>query len=393
MRRPFLLLCGATFFHFGSLGIFLAALPLFITGELQRSRATVGLTLGAFSVTALLLRPVVGRFVDRVGRRPFLAAAPALIVVTSLGLLAATNLAAVVVLRLVQGVAGGFFYTAAAAVATDLAPADKRGEYIARFSLFLYAGFALGPSAAEWVVSRYGFTEVWLAAAAAGALALVCAIVLPESLPARPTGPAPRWRFLHPAAIGPGFVLFTAAVGYISITTFSPLYARYIGMESSGQLYIAFSVTVIGVRLFSGRLADVRGPMVAAFPGLALGFVGMGLLGLTPGAALATVGVMAFGAGFALLFPALMMLAVSRTSDAERGEVLGSTVAFFDVGALAGGYAVGAIADRAGFGLAFFTPGVLCLVGAVILLSLHRRARAAGRLEDTDSPLPEPAGT
>src|SRR5688500_2145143 len=102
-RRQFVLLCAATLFEFTALGIYMSALPLFVTDRLHGSRASVGLAMGAFAVTAVVLRPFVGQGLDRRGRRPFLVAAPAILLVTSVGFVASGSMAAVVGLRLVQG--------------------------------------------------------------------------------------------------------------------------------------------------------------------------------------------------------------------------------------------------------------------------------------------------
>ena len=372
--RAFWILCGATFFEFLALGIFLAGLPLFLTGELHTSRATVGLTVGAFSLSALTVRPLIGRIADRRGRKQFLILAPALVSVTGVALTVAHVLPAVFGLRVLQGLAGAGFYTCTAAVATDLAPSHERADYIARFSLFLYAGFALGPSVAEWAVSHHGFKTTWLLAAGSAATASALASRLPETRPATfDDMPRVPLRFVHPAVIGPGLVLTAAAVGYATVTTFSPLYARHIGMASSGLLYLAFSITAISVRLVSGRIADRYGVMVAAIPGVGLSALGLSTLAATPGPGLAILGVVTFAAGFSMTFPAVMTLAVNSVDERERGEALGSTVALFDVGAFFGGYLVGAIADSAGYGWAFLTPAALSLVAGGLLLGVRRR--------------------
>lgn len=389
----FALLCGATLFQFTALGIYLSALPLFVTRELGASRAAVGLGIGAFSLTAVVLRPVVGRQIDRRGRRLFLSAAPAILLVTSVAFTAAEAVAAVVVLRLVQGVAGACFYTAAATVATDLAPEGRRAEYLARFSLFLYGGLAVGPAIGEAVIRHDGYRWTWLVAGGAALLSLAVALALPETAPASAT-PAQRTstRFLHPAALGPGVVILTAAVGYTAITGFSALYARRIGMSSSGPLYTTFAVVVLAVRLVAGRLADRRGRIAVALPGMGLCVAGMALLALQPAPALAFVGVAGFGAGFSLVFPALMALAVDRVDEAERGAAVGSFTAFFDIGSTTGSYAVGAVSDRFGFGGGFGLPAALCLLGMVVLARLGRRVRAENEAVVDETPLPEPSG-
>lgn len=397
-RARFVLLCGATLFQFVALGIYLSALPLFVTRELGASRAAVGLGIGAFSLTAVVLRPVVGRGIDRRGRRLFLAAAPAILVVTSIAFTAAESVAVVVAIRLVQGVAGACFYTAAATVATDLAPEGQRADYLARFSLFLYGGLAIGPAIGEAVVDHNGYRWTWLVAGAAAVLSLAVALCLPETGLRHPAGSPRRTetgrrpRFLHPAALGPGLVILTAAVGYTAITGFSALYARRIGMSSSGPLYTTFAVVVLAVRLVGGRLADRRGRVVVALPGMGLCVVGMAVLALQPAPALAFVGVAGFGAGFSLVFPALMALTVDRVDDAERGAAVGSFTAFFDIGSTTGSYAVGAVSDRYGFGGGFGLPALLCLVGLGVLTRLGRQVRAESEVIVNETPLPEPSG-
>ena len=375
-RARFQLLCGCTFFHFLAMGIFLSGLPLFVSRELQGSKAAVGIAVGAFSITAVFSRPFVGRRMDAIGRAWFLRGAPVLIAASAVGLLFADSLWAVVALRLIQGLAGSSFYTAAATVATDLAPLDQRAASISRFSLFLYAGFAAGPALGEFLIESQSYAWAWWAAVVSSAIAFGISLLVPETRPHREpsTEPAAR-RWIHPAAIGPGLVLLTVAVGYTAISSFMPLYARSIGMGSSGGLYVTFAMTILVVRLVSGRLADRFGRAAVAFPGLVSGAIGMFLLALIAEPPAAFVGVALFGAGHALIFPALMALTVDRVPDEERGEALGSFTACFDVGASTGGYIVGFVADAAGYGAAWATPGVLCLLGLVALVSMVQRDR------------------
>ena len=121
-----------------------------------------------------------------------------------------------------------------------------------------------------------------------------------------------------------------------------------------------------------------------AFPGLVCGAAGMFLLALVQRPASAFVGVALFGAGHALIFPALMALTVDRVPDRERGEALGSFTACFDVGASTGGYLVGFVADAAGYSAAWATPGILCLLGMVALFFMAREHQFAPGHDDAD---------
>ena len=385
----------STLFHFLAMGVFLSGLPLLLTRELNSTKAAVGFAVGSFSLTAVATRPFVGRAVDRRGRKAFLVGAPLVIAASAAGLLVAGFYAAVVALRLAQGAAGAAYYTSAATVANDLATPEKRADAISKFSLFLYAGFSIGPALGEWLIIERGFPWAWLTALAFSATAAAFAFRVPETRAEDDDDEPRRRRLLHPAALGPGLVLMTVAVGYSGIGAFAPIYARSIGMSSSGVLYITFAVSIFTVRLVSGRLADRYGRIAVSFPGLLAGAAGMVLLAVVQHPAAAIVGVALFGSAHAMAFPALMALAVERAPDRERGEVLGSFTACFDVGAASGATLIGAVADRAGFEAGWLVPAALCALGAAGLVVMGRRERGRPHPgpHDHHTPLPEPAGT
>jgi MFS family permease len=379
-RRTLPLLYVATLANFCALGIFFVAIPLYVDNELAGSKAAVGLAVGSFSVTAVIMRPVVGRGTDRRGRKPFLLLSMAMLLVTSLGFFVAESLAAVVVIRLLQGVAGASFYTTSATVTTDVAPQARRASAIAVLSLFLYAGFATGPAIAEWLIDRGGFDLAWRAVAGLATLGLTAVLLLPETgrgaMAQRAALGPPRRRLIHSAALGPGVVLMTTAVGYSTVTAFSSLYAREIGLTSSSWLYFVFAVSIIAVRLVViGGISDRRGHTSVAIPGVAIAALGLGTMALFADPVPACVGIACFGGGFALVFPSLMAFTVDRVDDHERGEVLGSFTAFMDIGAGGGGYAVGWIADRAGFRWAYGVPALSCLLALGLLTVIARRHR------------------
>jgi predicted MFS family arabinose efflux permease len=136
-----------------------------------------------------------------------------------------------------------------------------------------------------------------------------------------------------------------------------------------------------------GRMA---GPMpwviaIMMFLTVLAAAAGLGVLAVLQEPAFAFVGVGAFGAGFALIFPALMALTVDRVADHERGEALGSFTAFMDIGSGGGAYLIGAIADSAGFGWAYGTPALLCVAGGGLLLALGARSgQASGQTVGAD---------
>ena len=391
-RRRLPLLWAATLANFTALGIFFVAIPLYVSRELDGSKAAVGLCIGVFSISAVLFRPVVGRGIDQRGRKPFLVFSLVVLTATSLSFHLATAVIVVVIIRLVQGLGGAAYYTTCAAVTTDLAPVERRASAIAVLSLFLYGGFAAGPAVGEWLIDQGGFGTAWTTIAALAAAGLVAVLLLPETGGAAiaqraELGPSPH-KFLHPAAIGPGLVLTSTAVGYTSITAFSALYAREVGLSSSGALYAVFAFSIIAVRLVViGGISDRLGHLTVAVPGVTISVLGLTLMAAFDSPAPAFAGVALYGTGFALVFPSLMAFTVDRVPDHERGEALGSFTAFMDIGSGGGGYLVGYIADHAGFHWAYATPAFMCAAGLVLLVVMARRDRRAGHHHEGPVPV------
>lgn len=374
-------------FIYLALGALFSAAPRYVHEQLGGSKAIAGFSVSVFFVAAVITRPIVGRLIDRHGRRLFLVVPPIVMLVVMLGLHAArdlepqgsetTSIGVLLALRFVQGVAGSTFYVAAVTASTDLSPPDRRASAVARLSIALYLGFATGPALGE-VLLDHGQAVTWNVLAAVMAVGAVIIFTMPETRAPGNGETHPPSRLIHPAAVLPGICLLTLGVGYTSITAHSALYARSIGMTSSTVLYVVFAGSILSVRLAAGSLADRVGPVRVMFPGVASLSLGLFVLALLEQPVTAIVGVALVGIGWALVFPAVIAWLSDIVPDNERGGAVGSVVAFMDIGQGFGGYLVGALADLSGFGLAYAFPGVLAIVGAAFMTAAVQRARLVG---------------
>src|SRR5688572_9202557 len=76
----FVLLALCELAYFTAAGLTIPATPLFAEGPLGANELWVGITVGTFSVTAVVLRPFAGQTSDRQGRRPLLIGGALLVV-------------------------------------------------------------------------------------------------------------------------------------------------------------------------------------------------------------------------------------------------------------------------------------------------------------------------
>jgi MFS family permease len=356
--------------YFFAEGMLVPAVPRYVAGPLGGGDAAVGLVVGAFSVSALALRPWAGRLADRRGRVRLMVIGAALYGVAVAAYSVADSVTALLALRVLTGVGEAFFFVGALTAISDLAPEERRGEAMSLFSLSLYGGIALGPPAAEAIAARFGFTAVWLVATAAAATAVVLAVRAGETRTAVPVRPA---RLLHPAAVLPAVLLLAAIWGMACFLAFVPLYALDLGLGGSGVLLFVFAGIVIAVRSFGARLPDRLGAGRAvriALAGIAGGLTVIGSWRTVPGLVTGTV---VLAAGVALATPAIFMLALDGIPPSERGAVMGVVSMSLDLALGLGPVVFGFVATATDRGTAFLATAVVAAAGFALISRPDRR--------------------
>jgi MFS family permease len=375
VTSAFLVLAGAALAFFVGTGVVLPVVGPFATGPLGSDPAGAGLAFGAFAGAALVMRPVVGWAADRFGRRPLLIGG-ALLSIAALALhLVVDSLAMFVVARAVLGVGEAFFFVAVLAAGADIAPPSRRGEALNLLSLSLYLGLGIGPLIGEAVLRAGGFDGVWLVALGLTAIAAALGIVVAETSPTilAPSGGARRRaRLVHPAAIFPGILILAGTWGMAGFLAYLPLHTATIGMEGAAVPFAIYALLVCGLRVVFAKLPDQIGPARLSGAALAIGAIGLSVLGLVPSAPGVIAGTILFGTGVAFLVPGLLTLAVSRVDETERGAVVGTASAFLDLSFGLAPAVLGVVAGSAGYGATFLVGAVASGLGFVLLFA--RRA-------------------
>lgn len=367
----------ATFSYFMSLGALIPTLPRFIAGPLSGSSVSVGLGVGSFALSAVLLRPFIGSIGDRRGRRILMLGGAALVALSMAGYVVAESLWTLIALRLVTGAGEAAFYVGAASAINDIAPDERRGEALSYFSLALYSGLAIGPIVGESVLDAFGFDTTWLVACAFSALAVVFAVRVPETRPPAQPGAAPhRIRLAHPAGIKPGIILACSIWGLAGFSAFVPLYALDLGMSGSKTVFFTYSALVVTIRLLGARIPDILGARRASRAAMLISTAGLALIGLWAHPAGLYAGAIVYGVGQALLFPALMTLALRGVAPSERGAVVGTFTAFFDLAFGLGSVSLGAVTAVLGYRGLFLSAAAVALFGFVLLIAAARRSAA-----------------
>lgn len=380
---PFLALGLAELAYFVAAGILIQVTPLFAEGPLGADPVGVGIAIGAFSVTALLLRPWSGREADRRGRRPLLIFGALLAAVGIAAHIVTTDLAVLVALRLVLGVAEALFFVAGFAMLADLAPPGRAGEALSFNSLALYSGIALGPVLGEWLLGVGGYELAWGGAAFLSALAAVVSWRLPLTGRAAPGGAEP-FVLIHRGVLWQSIGLFAGVAAMAGFLAFVPIYGRSdLGMAASGPVLLVFGLVVVGCRVLFARLPDRVPPYRLAGVALLAVAVGMAVTGLERSVGGLVIGAAIMAVGVAFLTPAFFAAMMARVQPAERGAAFGTVSVFLDLAFGGGPVLMGLLVDAASIPVAMLVVALVPLLGAVGTLAAATgwRASAEGTVQ------------
>jgi len=374
--RPGLNFAGVfavTFCGLVGVGSVLPVLPRYIHGPLDSGDVAVGVVIGAYAVTGLLLRPVAGRFADTRGRKPTVLVGAMLVALSGLLYLPALGIAGLIVARLILGAGEGAVYTAGSAWIVDLAPEERRGRVLGLYGLAVWGGLSVGPLLGEVLLDAGGYDLVWIVAAVLPVLGALIALAARD--PFVPLAHAEPHPLIAPEAVGPGFAVGLASFGYAAVATFIVLHLESRGVGHGATVFAAFAAMIVLTRLVFGDLPDRMGAApvaIAATIGEAFGLLLIAVAHTLP---VALLGGVAMGAAFALLNPSLMLIALGRVSQQARGAAMGTYTAFFDAGVGIGAPIAGVVAALTSYEGAFIFAAVVCLASALLILARLHPAR------------------
>jgi MFS family permease len=362
-----------TFACLVAVGAVLPVLPRYVNGPLGAGNLAVGVVIGAYAITGLLLRPFAGRFADRRGRKPTVLVGCLLMSAGGFLYLLPFGVGGLIAARLVLGAGEGTVFTAGSAWIVDLAPLARRGRVIGLYGLAVWSGLSIGPLAGELLQHHLGYTPVWVFAGVSPLLGALVALRIPDPFRPRPRSEHEHHGLIAPEAVRPGMALALGSIGYGTVATFVVLHLDARGIGHGALVFGAFAAMVVLTRLLGGDLPDRVGPARIAFAAALVEAVGLTTIALAHSLGVAIAGALAMGAAFSLLYPSLSLIVVARISEARRGAALGTFTAFFDAGVGLGAPLAGLAATLTSYEGSFLLAAAIAVGSAALIGSTIAR--------------------
>ncbi len=358
------------------------ATPLYIIA-LDYSKSAAGLASSAYTISALIFRPVVGILLDKFGRKNMLVVGTAIIAIVLIPLSFATDITLIYVYSFICGMGFSFMSTALSTIVTDLVPDESLAEGLGYFGLSSTLSQAIGPTMALWTIATFDYSGAFLTAAGLAVIALVCTFLIKyEKRRAEKAGiviekkqdveaeqpkdeeqPAvkvPWWgKIIEPTAAKSGFMICFVTFASASIGTFLATYAQENAIEGIGLFFTIRAIGTAISRLFAGKVTETIGnskTMKISLLIMIVGYFGIAMSKtLLP---LVIIGFLyALGNGFFHI--TCNVAAVLETPRARRGAANATFYLLMDAGLGVGSAFWGVVADFAGTAGAFVGSGIM----------------------------------
>ena len=373
--KTFLLLCGAQFLGYAQHSMLAPVLPLYVT-QLGGSPFVVGIVLACFAASSVIVRPMVGHWADRWSEAGIMISG-LLFQGTSIFICFMPFVSAAMLANGLRGVGWGGLNTGGYSLLAHIAPESRRGEASGLYSGVQSSSTILFPAFALWLLhaSFGGFAVVFVATAIfsfAGAALGVMMTPHMVKIARADTAPDPtrRWwreifHFIEPDILLPSVMLAWLNVSLPSITNFSVLYARELGIIDFGMFFIVIGFTSLLGRPVLGRLSDRIGRDLSVAAGFGLQLLGLLAMALASNLIGMIVSGTFYMLGNAIGSSTTLALAVERANPLRRGKQMATFSVAYPLSYGVGSMLTGSAVEAAGYTGMFYAMAAVQALGLI----------------------------
>jgi MFS family permease len=352
--KSFIFMTLGLLFLFTAFYMLYPTMPLFIK-QMGGNEAQVGLAMGAFMLSAVIFRPIVGGLLDRFGRRPFIVFGLLLFAVAMYMYDWIGGIVVLMGLRILHGVSWALTTTSIITAITDMIPSTRRGEGLGWSGMAMTLAMAIGPMLGLWVISNFSYHALFLFAVVLSVLALI--LTFGAKMAFQPQSGTRRIEFFEKSVLPVTATVFFLFIAYGGITTFVPLFADSIEVNS-GTFFLAYAATLVLIRPIAGKLSDRYGETFIVVPALMITISALIALSFSTGLFGVIVSAVLFGIGFGSAQPALQAATIGLVRPDRTGVANASFTTATDLGIGLGAIMLGWVSQYTSYQVLFTVSAV-----------------------------------
>lgn len=264
--KDFMLISAATVLTYMGYMVLMPTLPLFFS-SLGMTEADIGLLIGVSSITAMLVRPFTGKYLDTMGRKIVFIIGLAILLFSSLIYDYLHLFAFLIGVRLLHGTGYGIATTVSATIAADVMPSNKIEKGMIYFSYAATIAFAIAPALGLHIINRFNFNILFMAAAAFAFIAVMIALKINYHQDDHQSS-SEKNPLYDKKALPSVLILFLILFSFSSVVVLLPLYAVQLGISNIGSFFVIYAVTICLIRPFAAYLVERKGYDYVVIPSL-----------------------------------------------------------------------------------------------------------------------------
>lgn len=383
---------SANFMLYFSFMVMTPLLPLYLSEVFCATKDETGMVLSGYALTALLVRPFSGFFVDSFPRKLVLLVCYGLFALLFGGYLVAGSLLSFFILRTLHGAPMGATTVANSTVAIDVLPSSRRAEGIGYYGLSNNLGTAIAPTVGmliyQWTAS---YDIIFLISFITASIGFVINSTLHLRKRTIPSSTSDEGKRRLPVSLD-RFLLLKGWPEALCIALFSYSYgvmSTYIAIYAKQELGITTGTglffTLLCVGLISSRLVGAKGLRKGKVTENATHGVAIALVGYLVFAALHNAwgfygAAFIVGLGNGHMFPAFQTMFINLAPSSQRGTANSTLFTAWEAGVGLGIIIGGFAAEHFSYGAAFWTAWVSNAAGVILFFAYARQHFLNNRL-------------
>ena len=374
---------AANFSLFFAFYVLTPLLPLYLSEHFGATKDVIGLVLSGYTITALLLRPFSGYFVDSFPRKTVLMVCFGAFAIFFAGYLAASTLLLFTIVRTLHGGPFGALTVANSTVAIDVLPSSRRTEGIGFYGLSNNLAMAIAPTIGIFIYSITNSFDLlfWIALAVAcigWGIDSTVTLSGKEVVKNKSKLSLDRFFLTRGWLLGLNMVAFGFCFGVLS--NYLAIYGKEtLGISGgTGTYFMLCSIGLMLSRIQGGKALRAGRLTYNAASGMVISLVGYTLFILLPtlDSSLTFVGyygsAILIGLGNGHMWPAFQNMTICVAQNNQRGTANSTILISWDIGMGLGILLGGIIAELLGYDMAFWTVAFVNAVGVATFFMATR---------------------
>ena len=363
LTRDFVLVFLAQFTFTFVFHILIPTLPIYLS-KLGSSETEIGVLIGIFFFSSLVLRPFIGRALLKTQEKTFMIGGALLFALTSVAYLFAPPFWPLLIVRIFQGIGFAFFQTASLTLIVNVTSETHRGRSLSYFYLAINLSGALGPSLGMFVINHFSFTVLFWACSGLS----LASLFITHKLGRRQIAPLQDSTkegslLFSRKALPPSIISSLSLFIWGALTAFFPLFAVDQGVTNPGLFFTTMAIMLILGRALGGKLLDLYSRERIILPCLTTYIISMLILAFSKTLPMFILVAVIWGIRHAFLIPSLVVYVLERVGSSP-GPVMGTFTAITDLGVSLGPVIMGILVHTAGYPIMFLC---LALTGVINL--------------------------